>query len=156
MNLQSLDLLHFFSRRFHSCQEGERPARGRVVPRGDFAPMRSNNAERTLRPLWVKSRRLHCNRPCPLYSRKRFDVGIIDKLAAHKSGVVMPNEELGGVLEMPVSCTHCPKYSMQPVAFVVTNEKFTCPDCEATIDLTTKEWVAFRQKFRDALKELQP
>ena len=59
MNLQSLDLLHFFSRRFHgSCQEGERPARGRVVPRGDFVPMRSNNAERTVRPLWVKSRHL--------------------------------------------------------------------------------------------------
>ena len=57
MNFQSLDLLYFFSRRFHgSCQEGERPARGRVVPRGDFAPMRSNNAERTLRPLWVISR----------------------------------------------------------------------------------------------------
>jgi hypothetical protein len=93
---------------------------------------------------------------CPLYPRKRFDVGIIDNLAAHKSGVVMPNEELGRALEMPVSCPHCPKYSMQPVAFVVTSEKFTCPDCKATIDLTTKEWVAFRQKFQDALKELQP
>jgi transposase-like protein len=68
----------------------------------------------------------------------------------------MPNEELGRVLEMPVSCPHCPKYSMQPVAFVVNSEKFTCPDCKATIDLTTKEWVAFRQKFRDALNELQP
>jgi len=45
---------------------------------------------------------------------------------------------------------------MQPVAFVVTSEKFTCSDCEATINLTTKEWVAFRQKFRNALKELQP
>ena len=27
------------------------------MPRGDFAPMRSNNAERTLRPLWVISDR---------------------------------------------------------------------------------------------------
>src|SRR4029450_11199305 len=71
MNLQSLDLLHSFSRRFHgSCQEGERPARGRVVPRGDLAPMRSNNAERTLHPLWVKSRHLQCTNPCPLYPPK--------------------------------------------------------------------------------------
>jgi transposase-like protein len=68
----------------------------------------------------------------------------------------MPNEELGRVLEMPVSCPHCPKYSEQPVAFVINSEKFTCPDCKETIDLTTKEWVAFRQKFRDALNELQP
>ncbi|MFZ1198078.1 MAG: hypothetical protein WBW13_04235 [Pseudolabrys sp.] len=68
----------------------------------------------------------------------------------------MPNEELGRVLEMPVSCPHCPKYSEQPVAFVINSEKLTCPDCKETIDLTTKEWVAFRQKFRDALNELQP
>jgi hypothetical protein len=75
MNLQSLDLLHFFSRRFHgSCQEGERPARGRVVPRGDFAPMRSNNAERTLRPLWVKSRHPESSAGCPLYPRKRHQM----------------------------------------------------------------------------------
>jgi|SoiMethySBSTD1v2_1073268.scaffolds.fasta_scaffold1882476_1 hypothetical protein len=71
-------------------------------------------------------------------------------------GWVMPNEELDRVLEMPVSCPHCPKYSMQPVAFVINSEKFTCLDCKETIDLTTKEWVAFRQKFRDALNELQP
>ena len=68
----------------------------------------------------------------------------------------MPNEELGRVLEMPVSYPHCPKYSEQSVTFVVTSEKFTCPDCKETIDLTTKERVAFRQKFRDALYELQP
>jgi hypothetical protein len=79
-----------------------------------------------------------------------------DNLAAHNGGWVVPNEELGRVLEMPVSCPHCPKYSMQPVAFVINSEKFTCPDCKETIDLTTKEWVAFRQKFRDALNELQP
>src|SRR5262245_24917966 len=42
-------------------------ARGRVVPRRDFAPMRSNKAERTLRPLWVKSRHVRRKRSCPLY-----------------------------------------------------------------------------------------
>jgi len=41
------------------------------VPRGDFAPMRSNNAERTLRPLWVKSRHLRRSKSCPLCPRKR-------------------------------------------------------------------------------------
>jgi hypothetical protein len=40
------------------------------VPRGDLAPMRSNNAERTLHPLWVKSRHLQCTNPCPLYPPK--------------------------------------------------------------------------------------
>jgi hypothetical protein len=39
MNLQSLDLVHFVFA---------------ALP-GDFAPMRSDNDERTLRPLWVKS-----------------------------------------------------------------------------------------------------
>src|SRR5262245_56574105 len=72
MNLQSLDLFHFFTRRFHgSCQEGETPARDRVVPRGDFAPMRSNNAERTLRPLWVIIGHLQCGHACPLYPQER-------------------------------------------------------------------------------------
>src|SRR5262245_7409014 len=76
MNLQSLDHLHFFSRRFHgSCQEGERPARGRVVPRGDFAPMRSNNAERTLRPLWVKSRPFVVQNGMSALPRKRSALG---------------------------------------------------------------------------------
>jgi transcription initiation factor IIE alpha subunit len=68
----------------------------------------------------------------------------------------MPSEELGRVLEMPVSCPHCPKYSEQPVAFLISTEKFSCPDCGGEIDLTTKEWFAFRRKFSEALEELQP
>jgi transposase-like protein len=68
----------------------------------------------------------------------------------------MPNEDLGGVLQMPVSCPHCPKYSVQTVAFLINSEQFTCPDCGGEIDLTTKEWFAFRRKFSEALKELQP
>jgi hypothetical protein len=68
----------------------------------------------------------------------------------------MPSEELGRVLQMPVSCSHCPKYSDQPVAFVLNNEKLKCPDCGAEIDLTTKEWFAFRRKFSEVLNELQP
>ena len=41
------------------------------MPRGDFAPMRSNNAERTLRPLWVISGHFARQSSCPLYPRKR-------------------------------------------------------------------------------------
>jgi transposase-like protein len=72
------------------------------------------------------------------------------------AGSAMPNEELGSVLEMPVSCPHCPKYSMQPVAFIIGSEKFSCPDCKGTIDLTTKEWTAFRKKLAKVFEELQP
>jgi hypothetical protein len=58
------------------------------------------------------------------------------------------------LLEMPVS-PHCPKYSEQPVAFVINNEKMTCPECKGEIDPTTKEWVAYRRKFSEALNGLQ-
>jgi hypothetical protein len=68
----------------------------------------------------------------------------------------MPSEELGRVLLMPVSCKHCPKYSEQPAAFLIDSEKFTCPSCQGEIDLTTKEWFAFRRKLAEVLQELQP
>jgi ribosomal protein S27E len=73
-----------------------------------------------------------------------------------QGGSAMPSEELGRVLQIPVSCPHCPKYSDQQVAFVISSKKFTCRDCGDEIDLTTKEWSAFRRKFSEALKELQP
>jgi hypothetical protein len=63
----------------------------------------------------------------------------------------MPSEELGRVLQIPLSCSHCPKYSDQPVAFVIDSEKVKCPDCGGEIDLTT-----FRRKFSEVLEELQP
>jgi hypothetical protein len=68
----------------------------------------------------------------------------------------MPSEELGRILEMPVSCPHCPKYSMQPISFLVGKDKITCKECKGEIDLTTKEWTAFLKKFKKALKDLQP
>jgi hypothetical protein len=68
----------------------------------------------------------------------------------------MPSEELGRVLVMPLSCSHCPKYSEQPVAILINCEKAKCPDCDGEIDLTTKEWFAFRRKFSEVLEELQP
>jgi hypothetical protein len=67
----------------------------------------------------------------------------------------MLSEELGRVLLMPLSCSHCPKYSEQPVAFLIDSEKVKCPDCGGEIDLTTKEWFAFRRKAAEVLNELQ-
>ena len=64
----------------------------------------------------------------------------------------MPSEELGRVLQIPLSCSHCPKYSDQPVAFVIDSEKVKCPDCGGEIDLTTKEWFAFRRSFPKSSK----
>jgi hypothetical protein len=51
---------------------------------------------------------------------------------------------------------HKPIKTVQPVAFIVGSEKFSCRDCKGTIDLTTKEWAAFRKKLAKVLKVLQP
>jgi transcription initiation factor IIE alpha subunit len=68
----------------------------------------------------------------------------------------MPNDELGNILKMPVPCPHCLQESAQTVAFLINNEEFTCPDCNGAVDLTTKEWRAFKEKFAEALNAVQP
>ena len=99
-----------------------------------------------------------CFAPLVRTQRDSCPLTKINKLggATNAKGCAMPSEELGRVLQMPVSCSHCPKYSDQPVAFVLTKEKIKCPDCGGEIDLTTKEWFAFRRKFSEVLAELQP
>ena len=73
------------------------------MPRGDFAPMRSNNAERTLRPLWVISG--HCTAKlmsalppkadmcsataCPLCANSRHSVMSEDRPGYTNSGCLI-------------------------------------------------------------------
>jgi hypothetical protein len=67
----------------------------------------------------------------------------------------MPTEELGYVLKMPI-CSKCKSGPLESVARIVRSEKIVCSSCYEPIDLRTKEWTAFRQKFAECLDELQP
>jgi hypothetical protein len=44
----------------------------------------------------------------------------------------------------------------QTVAFLINNENFDCRECGGMVDLSSKEWVLFRQKLSESLTALQP
>ena len=68
----------------------------------------------------------------------------------------MSTEELGYILKMPVPCPHCMQETEQTVAFLINNENFDCRECGGMVDLSSKEWVSFRQKLSESLTALQP
>ena len=68
----------------------------------------------------------------------------------------MPEEEFAYILKLYVPCPHCLQETEQTLAFLINNANFTCRECGGMVDLSSGEWVTFRQKLSEALTMLQP